>query len=682
MEESPLKARVRHAFSERGILATKYPGYERRDDQARMALDVAEALESGKPVLIEAGTGIGKSLAYLVPIIYWATENHKRAVISTYTKALQDQLFTKDLPTLQRVLGMNFAYSCLFGSENYVSLRRLNRSHEEAVSGLFPAETARGLASLMQWAQFTQTGLKMEIDPPPNAEAWSEARRDTDDCMGKNCPSYQDCFYFRARRRAFESHILVVNHSLLFAALASGWWVFPCPDAIVLDEAHTIEDVASESAGMRLTRGGALRLMTEIMGGRRGLGLVARLTRVDKDTLNNISHYATEVHDLLDRFFQDVQRTLRTKGEHASRFTPPLNVPSAALSGLKDLAAYLKEGAREATNAGDVQEATRIRSYVQRVERLAGELRELSGPGADLTVYWAEWGPPRRRPIPVILRSAPLEVGPYLRENLFVEGLPVVLTSATLTVAGSFEHLRRRIGLDEGVQERRYGSPFDYPRIAVMWTPTEIPDPREAPEEYASAVEENLLSVLRVTSGATMVLCTSYDMVRRLTVAVGRERPDLRVFSQEASTGAGAVLKKFRRARNAVLIGTSSFWQGVDLPGETLICVVITRLPFEVPDNPMVEARCDWIEKNGGNPFFEYSLPNAVLMFRQGFGRLIRTRKDWGVFAVLDPRLKTRRYGRTFVRSLPNLFQTDDLQAVAAFVAYHRNRTNPQDDGN
>jgi ATP-dependent DNA helicase DinG len=215
-----------------------------------------------------------------------------------------------------------------------------------------------------------------------------------------------------------------------------------------------------------------------------------------------------------------------------------------------------------------------------------------------------------------------------------------------------------------------------------MWTPTEIPDPREAPEEYASAVEENLLSVLRVTSGATMVLCTSYDMVRRLTVAVGRERPDLRVFSQEASTGAGALLKKFRRARNAVLIGTSSFWQGVDLPGESLICVVITRLPFEVPDNPMVEARCDWIEKNGGNPFFEYSLPNAVLMFRQGFGRLIRTRKDWGVFAVLDPRLKTRRYGRTFVRSLPNLFQTDDLQAVAAFVAYHRNRTNPQDDGN
>jgi ATP-dependent DNA helicase DinG len=636
-----------------------------------MALNVAESLEGGKPVLIEAGTGIGKSLAYLVPAICWASENRKRVVVSTYTKALQDQLFTKDLPALREVLGADFSYSCLFGAENYVSLRRMHRAYGEAKSGLFPAETGRGLEALVDWAKTTRTGLRMELERAPSLEAWMEARRDPDDCLGKDCPHYRECFYFRARRQALESHILVVNHSLLFAGLASGRWVLPRPDALILDEAHTMEDVASESAGMRVTRGGALRLMSEIAGGPRGPGLVARLKNVDALTADNISRVAGETRDHLDRFFQDLQRTLRGKRENAYRLTLPLSVPQSLLRLTRDLSAYLREGHREVTREGDAEEAVRIRSYVTRVETLGTAVKELAGTGAEHTVYWAEKGTAKRGPAPIALRSAPLEVGPYLRENLFVDGLPVVLTSATLTVARSFEHFRRRLGLEGLGDEFRYLSPFDYAARSLLYVPREMPDPKNEAPQFSQAIADKVLEVLRVTSGATMVLCTSYDTVRRVKETVRAERPELTVLSQDEG-GAGSLLRKFRKTKGAVLVGTASFWQGVDLPGESLICVVVTRLPFEVPDNPVVEARCEWIEQNGGNAFLEYSLPSAVLMFRQGFGRLIRTKTDWGVVAVLDPRLNTRRYGRMFTASLPPIRMLDNLREVAAFVARHR----------
>lgn len=670
-EGDGLKGKVEAAFSAGGVLAARYPGYEFREGQARMALRVAEALESGTAVIIEAGTGIGKSLAYLVPAVYWATANGKRVIVSTYTKALQDQLMTKDLPTLRRVLGLDFSFSSLYGADNYVSLRRLYRAYEEASSGLFSRKTSSDLEGLVEWVETTRTGLRMELAREPGGEAWQESRRDPDDCLGKECPYYRKCFYFRARREARESCILVVNHALLFAGLASEWWVLPRPDAVVLDEAHTIEDVASESAGMRITRGGVLRLMSEIAGSERRPGLAHRLKNVDPHTAENIEHLAAALGDQLNLFFKEIQKGLKGKSENACRLVLPLKIPERLLRQTSDLAAYLREAQKEANYAGDPDEAARVRSYVTRVEGLAGALKELSGKGAEMTVYWAERGVAKRGPAPIAIRSAPLEVGDYLRENLFLEGLPVILTSATLTVAGSFEHFRRRIGLEDHGQEFRYASPFDYATQVVVWLPPEMPDPREEAQDYADAVTDMVVRLLEVTGGSTMVLCTSYATVRQVRVTVKAEMPDLMVLSQDEGA-AGALLKRFRQSPKAVLIGTASFWQGVDLPGETLICVVVTRLPFEVPDNPVVAARCEWIEQKGGNAFREYSLPNAVLLFRQGFGRLIRTKSDWGIVAVLDPRLKTRQYGRIFRASLPPIRMTESLGDVEKFVARHR----------
>ncbi|MHA2621781.1 MAG: ATP-dependent DNA helicase [bacterium JZ-2024 1] len=666
---SDLQIRVSEAFSAGGIIGSRYPGYERREDQVRMALNVTDALEAGTPVLIEAGTGIGKSLAYLVPSIYWATAHNKRVIVSTYTKALQDQLFAKDLPMLQKVMDSEFSFSCMYGAENYVSLRRLHRAYAEARSGLFSLGTTVGLEALVDWANQTKTGLRMELEDAPPPEAWAEARRDPDDCMGKDCPYFRTCFYFRARRQARESHILVVNHALLFASLASDWWVFPRPDALVLDEAHTIEDVISESLGMRITRHGATRLMTEIGGGPRGPGIVARLKNADPLTLENIRAISSDLREALERFFGDVQRALPDKAQNAYRLSLPVaTFPPGLLWSLKNLSAYLKEAEREAVVAGDVQEALRIRSYVKRVEGLASAFNELSGKGASMTVYWVERGNATNGALPLAIRSAPLEVGPFLQQKLFVEGFPVVMTSATLTVAGSFVHFRRRCGLEGVGIQFRYPSPFDYARQSLLWMPPAMPDPHHEPEAYNDAVTREILDILGVTSGATMVLCTSYATVERVSEVVRETRPDLTVLSQ-CDTEAGTLLRLFRKKQNAVLIGTASFWQGVDLPGEVLICVVVTRLPFEVPDNPVVEARREWIERNGGNAFLEYSLPHAVLMFRQGFGRLIRTRSDWGIVAVLDPRLNTRRYGRMFIDSLPPMPKTTDLREVAAFIA-------------
>lgn len=622
-----------------GWLARHHPRYEYRKAQLEMAEEVEAALENGRHLIAEAGTGTGKTLAYLVPIL----RSGQRVVISTGTKNLQEQLFFKDVPFLKKLVP-NLRATLMKGRQNYLCRQKLaDLEKQPALSGM---EDLRAYARIRDWESHTETGDRAELeDLPEGSELWRhiDARRET--CTGQKCPQFSRCFITWMHQRAGESNLIIVNHHLFFADLALRdadiGSLLPDYHAVVFDEAHQIEDVATQYFGIQVSnyRVEELARDTEATATLKGLRIPELLTAVG------------ELRRRSDLFFE-----LFPSSEKRSSFE---NRKEFLEHHRGEFSALLNTFVRLET------ELRRVKDHPEEFLNLAGradELRqsfELVLEGREKNrVYWWE-----RRGRGVFLEATPIDVSSMLRERLFDRVDTVILTSATLAVAGNFDYLKARLGV-QNAKEKIFSSHFNFQEQALLYTPAHLPDPRDPNFPRRAAVE--VLEILKATRGRAFVLFTSYSQMRDI---YERVRPQIRYPSMiQGSAPAPALLKKFRSTPHAVLFATSSFWQGVDVQGQQLSAVIIDRLPFAVPTDPVVAARIRQINEEGGNAFGEYQIPEAVIALKQGFGRLIRSETDHGLLAILDNRMVRMPYGKVFFDSLPGYRQTNRLDEVKAFM--------------
>lgn len=638
-----------------GPLSEAIPGYEDRPEQVRMAEAVAEALEAHRHLIVEAGTGVGKSFAYLVPALLWASERAAtrtddeevtRVAVATSTIALQEQLVGKDLPTLADALDLDVSFTLVKGRGNFVCLRRLSMAVGEA-NDLFAATEERAqLLAIREWAE-AGGGSRQELPFEPFFDVWEAARAESGNCLHQDCPHYKRCAYQEARARMRSARLLVMNHHVLLSDLAlrrSGVSFLPKVDAVIVDEAHDLEDAAAECLGTRLSSRGVQQVLGRLWNDRRGTGLLAKHADPAPKSL------VDDARRLARAFFDRVRLSI-PGGDGAARMA----AIEGPLSGDDGFAAAL-DAAAEAIGAGlasvdSTDLARELEVRARSLEALSEEVTALvKGPDADHAM-WAEWDSRGN----VSLTLSPIDVGPDLQKALYGAHESVILTSATLATGKppSFRFARERLGLADA-EELSVGSPFDFARQARIVVRTDVPDPSQAPEAYEAALPEAVLDAVRRTGGGAFVLFTSYEAMKKVAAAIRAHLTGdgLLVLVQGENLPRTAMLDAFR-ARNSVLFGVSSFWQGVDVPGDALRNVVIARLPFDVPTHPLQKARQARLEREGKSAFAHLSLPGAAIRLKQGFGRLIRRATDKGLVVILDPRVVTKRYGRTLLSSLP-----------------------------
>ncbi len=624
------------------------PQYEERPSQAKLAGAVAKVLEGGGVLLAEAGTGTGKTLAYLLP----AVELGRRVVISTGTRNLQEQLVEKDIPLLARALGRDLSVAVMKGRGNYLCLMRF-RSFAQAGSFRRLDELPM-FRAVESWAPDTESGDRAEIDGlPDTVDFWREISASSENCVGASCSDFGECWVTRMRERALEADIIVVNHHLLCADLAvkdSGYGeVIPDYDTVILDEAHLLEDVATQYFGLVVSSHRLEDLGRDVDRELAAARLLAPDVRAECDGLSARAQ----------SLFALVGATTRGRRLNRGWMSPRVEEQAQAVLGRL-------EGLRTALLAlSDRPEA--VTAVAARADTLRADLAFVLAAEDDAHVYFVE-----TRGRGVHLRATPIDVSARLRASLFDRMRAAVLTSATLAVDGGFGYLRERLGIDEA-EELLLPSPFDFPRQAVLYVPRRMPDP-QSPGFVPRAADE-IVRLLRVSRGRAFVLFTSYANMHAVAERIAGEVPYPVLVQGEAPRG--ALLETFRRTPGAVLLATASFWQGVDVAGEQLSCVIIDKLPFASPSDPVVEARIDRIKTRGGNPFVDYQVPVAILMLKQGLGRLIRSASDRGILAVLDSRLVERHYGRRFLDSLPPARLVHDLAEVEAFAEREQGHAAP-----
>ena len=640
-----LEASVDTLFGEGGALSSVDARYEPRPQQAAMGLAVAEALEQGQTLVVEAGTGVGKSLGYLLPAALWAVEHGRRVLVSTYTRALQEQILDKELPAAARALaalGKTLRYSMLQGADNYLCVQRLSRLREQP--GLF-ADTGHGpaLDDLAAWARTAESGHRSRLPRVVPHTLWSKVARDPDLCLGPGGKFWGQCLFRKDRERADRSHIVVVNHALL---LSGGR--LPSYDALIVDEAHSLEDSAVGHFGVQLSAGRLARLLDEIRAAaKKSPELEEPLARCAAEFPAFLADYAS-AHGWPGR---DAEPGGKLLAETRAALEPPALV---ALDGA--IARALETRAAKEDQAED--EALTLRLAHARLTALRNDLQYVLTGNEEDVARWVEWYNGG-----VSLHAAPLDVGPRLGEGLLGRGVPVVLTSATLDSGAGLRGFKAALKLD-GARELKLDSPFDYPSQAALLVQDDLPD--AADKAYAAALAKRCKEIADRVPGGVFILFSSWKTLRAVHAKLRKTIKDRPLWMQ-GEAGNDALLAAFAEAGDAVLLGVDTFWQGVDVPGAALSCVVLTKLPFPNFGSPVEEARRRWFDGLGRSYFGDHSLPRAVMKFRQGFGRLIRSSTDRGAVVVLDSRLSKRGYGQAFLESLPRCRRLATLEELGGF---------------
>ena len=678
----PLDVQEVTAILDRGGLFSKFfPHFEHRQEQVELCETIASALSDGLHVLAEAGTGVGKSLAYLIPAAIWAYQNNTRVVVSTNTINLQDQLINKDIPDVQKALDLPIKTSVLKGRNNYLCPRRLEALRRR---GPESPDEVRVIAKMLIWLNETEMGDLSEINiiGPAERAIWQRISASDEGCSNETCLRRMGgiCPFFRAKQAAHEAHILIVNHALLLADIATGNRVLPDYDYLIIDEGHHLEAATTSALSFRVTQPEMERTLRELGGSNSGaLGQMLTIAReiLNSDqyaALEEIARHSTDKASVFQNYsrqffiaietFLENQREGRGLGSYSQRVriipatrTQPewTDVEFAWEDALKALEPMLGHLEHVSQAIGEMAESgleeiedlqSNITNIFRRLVEYQNNINALVFEPQNDQIYWAEISPNQQR---VTLEAAPLHIGHLMEKYLWHEKSSVILTSATLTTNGEFDYIQDRLSAFDA-DTIALGSPYDYERSTLLYIPDNIPEPSDR-NGHQRAIEKGLINLCKATGGRTLALFTSYAQLQKTSSAISPILMEhgIVVFEQGQGASPHALLESFKNTDQAVLLGTRAFWEGVDVPGESLSVLAIIKLPFSVPSDPVIAARAETFE----NPFYEYNIPEAILTFRQGFGRLIRSHEDHGVVAIFDKRVLTKQYGKMFIDSLP-----------------------------
>ncbi|GAX62178.1 ATP-dependent helicase [Candidatus Scalindua japonica] len=727
---------IEDVLGKNGVIAKKSGSYELRPEQLDMALAIEKAIEDNKHLIVEAGTGVGKSMAYLLPFIFWSVINNKKVIISTHTKTLQEQLIKKDLPFLRNALKsvnvfadtrdnncpaqheqkdeFDFFYALCVGGQNYLCLRRFHQAQKQGVFNT--KKEFIEFEQIIQWETQAKRGLRSELDFEPSPAIWSKVCRESDLCFGKKCSFKDDCYYNKARRKEYKAQILVTNHHLFFANLASDGRVLPDFDAVVFDEAHTLEDIATGYFGVEVSNSRIKYMLDSILNPKTGKGLITRLfdssnTFDQADKTGIISDCETllkEAGSASDLFFSEVVEKYGT-GNKTTRIRKKgiiNNYLDKPLSNLYDLLESLSKQVKTD------EDRLEIIAFANRCSETKRNIFTIINQELEECVYWAEvirrksrYGsftntlqltntlePLNHKFSRCSLLAAPINVAREFERQIFGRIRPVILTSATLSINGNFKYIKGRLGIpvcakpgtekslnnseqeefdpcvttEDDYNEKAIGSPFNFSENALIYIPDNIPDPNLQPDKFKDNIIKHIEEIITYSQGRTFILFTSFKMLNSVYEEIWEELDEFTIFRQ-GDKPRYQLIEEFKTSEKAVLFGTATFWQGVDVPGEALKCVIITKLPFAVPDDPIIEARMELLKSQNKNPFMFYQVPQAITLLRQGFGRLIRSTTDTGVVAILDPRIKSKFYGKYFLNSLPDCKKVSEIEEIKNF---------------